>query len=450
MHTIVTVVLIVGGIVTTACVQSHDGGAATVSVQVPVDSALVAFIDGIRAVDNHTHANTVVTGDSESDALPLEVLLPFDMPVRLRPDNPDWLAAYRALYDYPHSDLTEAHMTELRSTMQRVASQRGDKFPEWVLDRVGTEVMLANRVTMGPGLAPPRFRWVSYVDALMLPLSTKGEGAESPDRQKLFPLEEKLLQRYLADLKIEKLPSTLDAYLKTVVTPTLERERQSGCIAVKFEAAYLRALDFDEVPLETARRVYSRYLTGGEPSHVEYKALEDFLFRYISREAGRVGMAVHIHSFEGAGAFYRVAGSDPLLLEPAFNDPTLRGTNFVIVHGGGVYASHAGAMLLKPNVYVDISAMTLIYTPSKLADVLKDWLLQYPEKVLFGTDAAAFGPDIGWDVTAWIGTRTGREALAIALTSMLRNGEVSRARANEIATMVMRLNAARLYNLKLS
>lgn len=40
---------------------------------------------------------------------------------------------------------------------------------------------------------------------------------------------------------------------------------------------------------------------------------------------------------------YRAAGSDPLLLEPAFNDPTLRGTNFVIVHGGGMYAPHANA-----------------------------------------------------------------------------------------------------------
>jgi predicted TIM-barrel fold metal-dependent hydrolase len=220
-------------------------------------------------------------------------------------------------------------------------------------------------------------------------------------------------------------------------------------VAVKFEAAYLRSLDFDEVAADTASRVYSHYANGGLPSHEEYKALQDFLFGHIAREAGRLGMPVHIHSFEGAGAFYRVAGSDPLLLESAFNDPTLRGTNFVIVHGGGVYASHAGAMLWKPNVFVDISAMTLLYSPSKLAGLLKDWLLQFPEKVLFGTDASALGPDMGWEVSAWIGTKTGREALATALTSMMRDGDVSRARANEIATMVMRLNAARLYNLKL-
>src|ERR1039457_5862141 len=69
--------------------------------------------------------------------------------------------------------------------------------------------------------------------------------ATSPDRAKLFPLVDKLLRRYLADRSLAKLPATLDAYLRTVVTATLEAERQGGCVAVKFEAAYLRALDFD-------------------------------------------------------------------------------------------------------------------------------------------------------------------------------------------------------------
>jgi uncharacterized protein len=432
-----------------ACTVPHESGTAEPAAASNVDPELVAFIAAIRAVDNHTHANTVAPGDAESDALPLYGLPPFSLPARLRPDHPDWLAAYRALYDPALVDLSEARLAGLRGAMQRVAREQGDRFPEWVLDRIGTEMMLANRVAMGPGLAPPRFRWVSYVDALLLPLSTSAEGAASPDAAVLYPREERLLQRYLADLQVARLPPTLDGYLRTVVTPTLERQRQAGCVAVKFEAAYLRALDFDEATLEDASRVYARDVNGGVPSHADYKTLEDFLFRFVAREAGRLRMAVHIHSFEGAGGFYKAGGSDPLLLETAFNDPTLRGTSFVIVHGGGMYASHAGAMLWKPNVYVDISGMTLVYTPVTLAGVLRDWLLQYPEKVLFGTDAFAIGPDAGWELAAWLGTDTARQALAIALTGMMRNGEVSRARAGEIATMVMRTNAARLYKLEL-
>ena len=436
------------GAAMTACAQSSRGGAGG-SFQPGIDSGLAEFIGKIRAVDNHTHVNSIAPDDADSDALHLEELSEFSFPARLRPDNPDWLAAYRALYDYPHEDLSDPHMTELRGTMERVRKERGEQFPAWVLDRIGTEVMLGNRIDMGPGLAPPRFRWVSYADALMLPLSTTAERAASPDFQVFYPHEEKLLGRYLAGLHVSRLPATLDAYLKTVVTPTLEHQRKAGCLAVKFEAALLRPLDFEEVPAGVASRVYLRYVKGGVPSHAEYKALQDFLFRYIAREAGRVGMAVHIHSFHGPGGFYRVAGSDPLLLESAFNDSTLRATNFVIVHGGGIYASHAGAMLWKPNVYLDMSAMPLIYTPATLAAVLRDWLLNHPEKVLFGTDASAFGPDAGWELTAWMGTVNARQALAIALSGMLKNGEVTRAGAEQIATMVMRTNAAKLYNLAL-
>lgn len=414
--------------------------------QSKVDPGIAAFIARLRTVDNHSHANSIAAGDSDADALALDGV-PFALPVTLRPESPAWLAAYKALYKYPHSDLNEAHMKELRATMQGVAKREGNNFPTWVLDQAGTEVLLANRIAMGPGLPSPRFRWVSYVDALLLPLSTKAEASVSPDREKLYPLETKLLHRYLSDLGIAKTPPTLDAYLKTVVTPTLEAQRKGGCVAVKFEAAYLRALDFDKASAEAAGAIYAKYADSGEPTHAEYKTLQDFLFRYLAGEAGRLGMAVHIHSFEAFGNAYSTTGADPLLLESAFNDATLAKTNFVIVHGGGVYADHTRAMLWKPNVYADMSMMTLAYTQAKLAEVLRGWLTQYPEKVLFGSDAFGFSPDMGWEVSAWLAGKNGRAALALALTEMMRNGEVSRARAEEIATMVMRGNAGRLYKL---
>ena len=444
----VAIVLLVSG-AAVACSAPPQSDTAATAVQPGTDPQIAAFIANIRAVDNHSHPGSVAPNDTDSDALPLDGVAPFEVPAQLHPDHPDWLGAYKALYKYPYADLTDAHMTELHSTMQSVAKEQGEGFPAWVLDQVGTEVLLANRIAMGPGLAPPRVRWVSFVDALMFPLSNASEAAATPNRQKLFPLVDALFKRYLSDLKIATRPATLDAYLKTVVTPTIEAQRQGGAVAVKFEAAYLRALDFDEVPAATASAVYAKYSSGGTPSHTEYKALQDFLFRYIAREAGRLGLSVHIHAFEGAGNFFRTAGADPMLMESAFNDPELRQTNFVIIHGGGIYAAHAGAMLWKPNVYVDTSLMTLAYTPARLAAVLRDWLTQYPEKVLFGSDASAFGPDMGWELFAWMGTKNARAALALALTDMVRSGEVSHARAEAIATMVMRTNAGKLYKLDL-
>jgi hypothetical protein len=432
-----------------ACASPAAPTGAPRSVPPGADPALVTFIDGIKAVDNHSHANSVAPQDTDADALPLDGVAPFEIPVRLRPESPDWLAAYKGLYKYPHADLSDAHKAELHTTLQTVAKEQGDKFPAWVLDQVGTDVLLANRIAMGPGLPAPRFRWVSFADALMLPLSTRGEAAMTPDRQNLFPLEEKLLQRYLADLKITTRPPTLDAWLTAVITPTLEAQRRDGCVAVKFEAAYLRGLDFGDAPIDAARAIYAKYVRGGEPPHADYKLLQDFLFRYIAREAGRLGMSVHVHSFEGAGNYFAAAGADPMLLEPSFNDPALRQTNFVIVHGGGALANHTQALLWKPNVFADMSLMTLAYTPAQLARVLRDWLTQFPEKVLYGSDAVAAGPDLGWELSAWTASKTARTALAIALTSMIDDGAIDRPRAEAIATMVMRTNAARLYKLGL-
>lgn len=412
------------------------------------DPALTAFVAKIKAVDNHGHPNTVVPADTDSDALPLDGI-PLELPVALRTENPEWVGGWKALYHYPYTDRTDAHLAELRAGVERVQKDQGEKFPVWVLDQLGTEVYLANRIAMGPGVTEPRFRWVPFADPLMLPLSTAAEAAPTPDKRKLYPLEEKLLRRYLADLKLTRVPATLDQYLGTVVTPTLEAQRKAGAVAVKFEAAYLRALDFAEVPKAQAAKIYAGYAERGEPSHADYKALQDYLFRYIAREAGRLGMAVHIHSFEGFGNGYSLAGADPMLLESAVTDSTLARTKFVIIHGGGFYSARTGALLGKPNVYADFSLMTTVYPPARLAGILRSWLTQFPEKVLFGSDAAAFGPDLGWEVVAWLGTRNGRSAVATALSDMLRHGEVTRERAQEIATMVMRTNAARLYQLNL-
>jgi uncharacterized protein len=429
-----------------ACARQTPAGAPPGQAR-DGDPALLDFIGRVKAIDNHAHPNSTAADDAEYDALPLEGLPPFALPARIRPESPEWIPALRALYGYRHRDMSGDHLAQLHEARERIHREQADSFPAWVLDRAGIDVMLANRVAPGPGLAAPRFRWVPFVDALMLPLSTKSEAASTPDRSALYPLEGKLLRRYLDDLRVARVPPSLDGYLKTVVTPTLERQRQDGAVAVKFEAAYLRALSFDNVTEEAAGRIYARYAGGGEPTHADYKALQDFLFRYISREAGRLGLAVHIHAFEGAGSYYDVAGSDPMLLEPVFDTADLRGTRFVIVHGGGIFASHTTGLLAKPNVYADTSIMSLLYSRNALANVLREWLSQYPEKVLFGTDASGFGPDQGWDVATWLAADSVRRALADALTAMVDEGEIDRARAEQIATMVMRTNAGGLYKL---
>ena len=419
--------------------------------QEPVDSELVAYIAGIKAVDSHAHPMRPIPPgappDTEYDALPLSGIPPFPLPWRLRAENPEWRAAQHALYGVNLADTGASYRAALLGAVSRIQRQQGEYFPDWVLNRIGTDVMLANRIALGPGLEPPRFRWVSFVDALMLPLDTRAEAARTPDTRSLYPLEATLLRRYLHDLGIARLPRTLDAYVTSVVFPALRRQRQGGAVAVKFEAAYLRPLDFDLPDTARARRVYARYVAGGTPTRAEYKALEDYLFRAIAREAGRLGLPVQIHVLETFGGFYSPRGSAPHLLEPAFNDSTLRHTKFIIVHGGWPLIAETQGEISKPNVYADISMIDDILSPTVLAGVLRQWLGEYPEHVLFGTDAFDGGVEQGWEQVAWVGSTTARRALAIALTGMMRDGEITRDRAQQLARMVLRENAAAVYGL---
>jgi predicted TIM-barrel fold metal-dependent hydrolase len=334
-------------------------------------------------------------------------------------------------------------MDRKRAAMQA----HGENYPAWVLDKLGIETLLANRVAMGPGLAPPRFRWVSMIDALMFPLSNEAARKENPDYKSFYVGEERLLKRYLGDSGVTALPATLDEYLRRVVTPTLERQKKDGAVGVKFEAAYLRKLDIDNPPREEAQRVYAAWAKGGIPPAGDYKKLQDFLFREISREAGRLRMAVHIHLCAGAGAYYNVAGTNPLLLDSVLNDSSLRHTNFVLIHGGWPFTREMGVYLLKPNVYTDTSAITFVLYPRHLARVLREWLELMPEKVLYGGDVEPFTPEISWEETGWQTVTTGRRALAIALNEMIQDQQITRNRALELARMVLRDNARKLYNL---
>src|ERR1043166_7853855 len=423
-----------------------------VVAQAGLDRDLLSEIMKLKAIDNHAHPVKYVADgeapDTEFDALPLEAIPAFPLPVRLNPANSEFIRAWHDLYRYSHNDMSEAHVRELINAKQAVVKQKGDGTPAWILDQLNIDTMLANRVAMGRGLTPPRFRWVSFDDALIFPLSNEAQKRFNQDYKGFYPGEEKLLKRYLSDLNIRALPPALDAYLKQVVTPTLERQKRNGAVAIKYEAAYLRKLDFDNPDEAKARLTYARYVRGGEPPANDYKALQDFLFFYIAREAGRLGLAVHIHCISGAGGFYRQTGSNPLLLETAFNDATLRKTNFVVVHGGYPFTKEMGSLMSKPNVYADFSAQTFFTYPRELSETLRNWMEFYPDKILFGTDAFSFGPEVDWGEVAWLSNTTARQALALALTGMMNDGEIDRARAMELARMVLHDNAAKLYGIK--
>ena len=401
------------------------------------DPDLLREIQGIRAIDNHAHpVRAVAAGeqlDRGFDALPVDNMEPQSDAVNERPGAPAMLDAAHALFS--------------AKPKAQVMQEQGAQYPSWVLDRIGTEIMLANRVEMGTSIQPPRFRWVPYADALMFPLDNSKLAAKNSDRKSFFGLEDQLRQRYLQAVGMSAPPATLSDYLAKVVTATLERQKQGGAVAEKFEAAYLRSMAFDPVERPAAEKIYAQFAGKGAASESEYKPLQDFLFRYIAADCGRLGMAVHLHTMAGAGSYFEVQGANPLLLESVLNDPGLRKTKIVMVHGGWPFVREIAALLTKPTAYLDFSGQSLELTPATLAKWMREWLEFVPEKVMFATDAYPYSNELGWEESGWIGARSGRQALAIALTGMLRDGEISRERAAQLARMVLRDNAKALYGL---
>lgn len=417
-----------------------------------VDPLLAGVIETTKAIDNHAHPLKYVAqgqpGDEDYDQLPCDTMEQGPGPWRTRIENPEWIGVWRALYGYQYTDAAPEHIKELVAAKERVKREHGADYPAWVLDKMGIETMFANRVAMGPGLAPPRFRWVPFADALLVPLNNDGGKRRNTDYKWFYEHADKLLKRYLNDLHLDSPPASLAEYLARVVTPTLEQQKRAGAVALKFEAAYLRPLDFEPASDADATRVYGRYVRGGEPPEGDYRTLQNFLFHFIAREAGRLGLAIHFHSMPGCGDYFMQRGANPLLMEAMFNDPTLRKTNFVIIHGGWPYTKEVAGLFQHPNVYADFSLQDLFLYPRALAAVMRDWLEAYPEKVLFGTDASTGPPELDWEQSGWLAAHTARQALAAALTGMINDGEVTRERAAEIARMVLRENAAKLYGLK--
>ena len=174
---------------------------AQTNQQLQPDPGLMTEINQIKAIDNHSHP-PALNGphgekDEDFDALPCDPLEPTDSGLMFREDNPVYIKAWQTMFGYKYDDFKPEHVQELLAAKEAVKKREGDNYPNWVLDQLGIETELANRVAMGPGQYPPHFLWVAFDDTLLFPLNNSSLAAQSPDRKIFFGREELLFARYL-------------------------------------------------------------------------------------------------------------------------------------------------------------------------------------------------------------------------------------------------------------
>jgi uncharacterized protein len=407
----------------------------------PIYERILPQIEKIPAFDHHAHPGFADDPDIDAMASAPDTSLP----LRTRDDNPELIAAAKALFGYPYSDLSPEHSKWLVAKKTELKKQYpGTAYFNLILDKINTESSVANRAMMANYLDPKRFPWVFFADSFMWPFNNERESARNPDEAVYIPLQEKMLRRWMQQESVSQLPARFSDYLDFVVRVLADNQKRGG-IAMKFEVAYFRPTTFSDPTREQAEDIYQHYAAGGVPSEKDYRTFQDYIFRFLVVQGGRMHLPVHIHTAAGIGNYFNFSQSNIMNLESVLRDPRYHGTTFVMIHGGYPLEREAIWLAAMKNVYLDSSLGELIQYPSAFKSTLKMWLETFPDKITFGTDCFPYNEVLGAEESYWLGAESSRTALAAALAEMISEKEITEARALELAHAYLHDNAVKLY-----
>ena len=402
---------------------------------------LLKQIDAMPMYDNHSHPGFADDADVDAMAAPPDE----SSTLRLREDNPEFIAAAKALFAYPYDDFQPQHAKWLADKAKAAEQAGGVAYFDTILDKLNVDICLANRAMMAPYLDPKRFHWVFFGDSFFFPFDNTQQTASTPDMGVYIPLQEKMLGRYKKQEGVEGLPNDLAGYEEFVRRTMADNQQKHGGVAIKFEAAYFRTLYFSDPPREHAEAIYNKYRAGGVPTPVEYREFQDYIFRVMVDQAGKLRLPMHFHSAVGIGDYFSLRNGNVLNLENVLRDPRYKNVTFVLLHGGWPYEREAALLTAVKNVYLDTSFQSEMLYPSQFKDVLKQLLTLFPDKMMYGSDAFPFNEALGAEESFWLAARTSRTALAAALAELVDEGAITETKALELARNYLHDNAARLY-----
>ncbi|MBR9763369.1 MAG: amidohydrolase family protein [Rhodobacteraceae bacterium] len=415
------------------------------------DTGLQREIDNIWGIDDHAHPMPLgleLPGDPAAPIQPYD----FELPKRMRPYNPEYLDAWAALWGYEHRDFETAHLGDLIAAKNKVMETRGTGYNSWVLDQVKIDRMVNININLHDTLPSDRFPWCAHVEWTLYPFAC--EPAHTGPSRMLTAAA----TRKREALGVAEAPPTLERFIDEVILAYLADSKARGAVGIKYNTPYSRGLDFSDPTYEEVAPLYAAGVARGALEAAEHKAVQDYIFRKTVLEAGRLHLAVQMHTGYGVQPQFRIRGSNPLLMEDVFRQAS--GTRFMLLHGSWPFTREAVALMGFPNVYNDFSCADIYHYPRALSDQIRQALEWFPEKLMYGTDAYsdwAFGmlsgipskanPLHGWEEKLWIIDRTGRQALGLALSGMVADGVISFKEAETYVSWVMRDTVSRFHKL---
>jgi hypothetical protein len=183
---------------------------------------LLEKIKTIKIFDHHAHPGYGDDSDVDAQATP-----PEHLPFRERETNPELVAAVKALFDYPYSDMSEEHMRWLQERSSAAEKAGGTGYWDRILDQCGIESSW--RIAWPWRVTSTRKDSVgcSSSDSFLFPLRQQTVIGENPDEGVYIPLQEKVLHRYMQQAGLSRLPDSFDEYL-AFISRILEENQKKG------------------------------------------------------------------------------------------------------------------------------------------------------------------------------------------------------------------------------
>lgn len=203
--------------------------------------------------------------------------------------------------------------------------------------------------------------------------------------------------------------------------------------------AYLTGLAVRKVSESEARTAWGQR---GADAGAE-KTLRDYLFWLTALKAREHHLPFQVHTGH-TSQFNPWPNVNPILLTPILNEPELRETSFVLVHGGYPFCTEAGYMTsIYPNVALDLSLM-IPWSGHGIARRIEETLEAAPTaKIMYGSDAI-YVPEL-----YWISAKNARRALGQVLDRLIDDDVLDADEAKEVAHDILHRNAERIYGVSL-
>ena len=233
--------------------------------------------------------------------------------------------------------------------------------------------------------------------------------------------------------------------LESLIDSVFAMDVKKGIQGAKFGVAYYRTLKFEEVPRATANSIFEKLKS--DPDHLftfeEAKPLQDFIFFKLLSLCEKYKLPVQIHTGLQTGSGNEITNANPAGLAKAFFK--FSGVRFCLLHASYPYGGELATLAKNfPNVYIDMAWSALI-SPSYTRRYLQEFIETVPvNKIMaFGGDSQTVEGTYGASILA-------RETVTTTMIQMVREGYLEESEALEVSAKILRENAIKIYNLKLT